>query len=247
MYDPTVGRFLTEDPIGFNGDPSNVYRYVQNNPLSFTDPSGLTPVGTAENDYFGTGDWTFTSEEEAFAWFEKTFSWNPAGRPPDGWKDNVRNGCIGLNRVRLGLPDNPFQVFQRMSATYASEDSARSDLAGRMRDDPNGVYQLIAIQVPVPSNRVKTDFINRIGGRAIDIRNDIRGVIDFNKAGEFNFATWFPTPDKGGFWEWMTHHFKDGIPAGCQDPPKVRHSETLLQNLPGVNATLTLFGVFKVR
>ncbi len=44
MYDPTVGRFLTEDPIGFEGDPSNPYRYVGNNPLNATDPTGLDLV-----------------------------------------------------------------------------------------------------------------------------------------------------------------------------------------------------------
>jgi hypothetical protein len=46
MYDPNTGRFMTEDPSGFflAGDP-NLQRYVGNNPLSFTDPSGLAPEG----------------------------------------------------------------------------------------------------------------------------------------------------------------------------------------------------------
>jgi hypothetical protein len=44
VYDPELGRFLSADP--FVQDPSNlqslnVYSYVQNNPLSFTDPSGF--------------------------------------------------------------------------------------------------------------------------------------------------------------------------------------------------------------
>jgi uncharacterized protein RhaS with RHS repeats len=40
MYDPTVGRFLTEDPSGLGPDP-NDYRYVRNSPTNATDPSGL--------------------------------------------------------------------------------------------------------------------------------------------------------------------------------------------------------------
>jgi RHS repeat-associated protein len=40
-YDPASGRFLSEDPIGFAGDPSNLYRYVGNGPTNATDPSGL--------------------------------------------------------------------------------------------------------------------------------------------------------------------------------------------------------------
>lgn len=39
-YDQTTGRFLSQDPIGFAGEDTNLYRYVFNNPLSYTDPTG---------------------------------------------------------------------------------------------------------------------------------------------------------------------------------------------------------------
>ena len=39
-YDPTVGRFLNEDPIGFGG-AINFYSYVENSPSNRIDPSGL--------------------------------------------------------------------------------------------------------------------------------------------------------------------------------------------------------------
>jgi len=32
MYDPTVGRFLEEDPIGIAGGDLNFYRYCGNGP-----------------------------------------------------------------------------------------------------------------------------------------------------------------------------------------------------------------------
>jgi RHS repeat-associated protein len=41
-FDPQAGRFLSEDPIGFSGGDSNLYRYVSNSPLNGTDPSGLS-------------------------------------------------------------------------------------------------------------------------------------------------------------------------------------------------------------
>jgi RHS repeat-associated protein len=39
-YDPVLGRFVSEDPIGFLGG-SNFYRYVSNDPSDLIDPFGL--------------------------------------------------------------------------------------------------------------------------------------------------------------------------------------------------------------
>ena len=41
MYDPALGRFISEDPIGFAGANINLYGYVRNNPLNLIDPLGL--------------------------------------------------------------------------------------------------------------------------------------------------------------------------------------------------------------
>jgi RHS repeat-associated protein len=40
FYDPQLGRFISEDPIGLNGG-LNFYAYVENSPINATDPSGL--------------------------------------------------------------------------------------------------------------------------------------------------------------------------------------------------------------
>jgi RHS repeat-associated protein len=40
-YDAEVGRWLSQDPIGFDAGDANLYRYVGNDSLSVTDPSGL--------------------------------------------------------------------------------------------------------------------------------------------------------------------------------------------------------------
>jgi RHS repeat-associated protein len=39
-YDPQIGRFVSEDPIGFGGG-LNFYPYVHGNPVLFIDPTGL--------------------------------------------------------------------------------------------------------------------------------------------------------------------------------------------------------------
>ena len=39
-YDPFLGRFITQDPIGYQGG-MNLYAYVGNNPVNSVDPAGL--------------------------------------------------------------------------------------------------------------------------------------------------------------------------------------------------------------
>jgi len=43
--DSFTGKFISEDPISFQGGDSNLYRYVENNPIVNTDPSGLVGSG----------------------------------------------------------------------------------------------------------------------------------------------------------------------------------------------------------
>jgi RHS repeat-associated protein len=48
-YDPTTGRFISEDPIRFKGGV-DFYAYVRNNPISLADPLGLCP-NKKQSDY----------------------------------------------------------------------------------------------------------------------------------------------------------------------------------------------------
>ncbi|MGA1836042.1 RHS repeat-associated core domain-containing protein [Herbiconiux sp. 11R-BC] len=50
-YDPTIGKFLTVDPVlaPFNPAQNNGYAYASNNPVTLTDPSGLCPTGPWAN------------------------------------------------------------------------------------------------------------------------------------------------------------------------------------------------------
>ena len=40
FYDANLGRFISEDPIGFEGGDVNLYGYVWNDPIKFVDPLG---------------------------------------------------------------------------------------------------------------------------------------------------------------------------------------------------------------
>ncbi|MGF1498799.1 MAG: tandem-95 repeat protein [Elainellaceae cyanobacterium] len=39
-YAPELGRFINQDPIGFEAADTNLYRYVSNSPINATDPTG---------------------------------------------------------------------------------------------------------------------------------------------------------------------------------------------------------------
>lgn len=65
-YDPQLGRFLSEDPIGIDGG-LNLYAYAGNDPVNASDPTGLTCQRVVEYQYFQdqlTGairDWHITN------------------------------------------------------------------------------------------------------------------------------------------------------------------------------------------
>lgn len=55
-YDPMGGRFISKDPIGFEGEDVNLYGYVSNNPINLLDPTGLSPSGASGNTNRSAGE-----------------------------------------------------------------------------------------------------------------------------------------------------------------------------------------------
>jgi RHS repeat-associated protein len=48
-YDPIVGKFISEDTIGFNGGDANLSRYVGNNSINLIDPYGRSWLNNVDN------------------------------------------------------------------------------------------------------------------------------------------------------------------------------------------------------
>jgi RHS repeat-associated protein len=59
-YDPALGRFLSADPLGLKGGDANLYRYVNNAPVRWTDPLGLAP-----------GDKFFGLPSDFWSWYHR--------------------------------------------------------------------------------------------------------------------------------------------------------------------------------
>jgi RHS repeat-associated protein len=62
-YSPSIGRFISEDPVGYGSGQTNAYAYVGGNPVSYGDPSGLqvpfpyTPVPPPSGAGSNTPSW----------------------------------------------------------------------------------------------------------------------------------------------------------------------------------------------
>jgi RHS repeat-associated protein len=90
FYDAALGRFLSQDPIGFGGGDANLYRYVGNDPANSVDPTGLqagcgssqqTPdSGQTSDNAPGTGVPQFLNESEAGSGGDNT----PSDQTPGG-------------------------------------------------------------------------------------------------------------------------------------------------------------------
>jgi RHS repeat-associated protein len=78
-YEPKTGRFLSEDPVGISGG-LNQYAYSHNDPVNYSDPSGLCPQGaTLQSEKLLTNEsgelWGAQTCQDAsgnlFAWWEQ--------------------------------------------------------------------------------------------------------------------------------------------------------------------------------
>ncbi len=110
-YLPAFGRFISEDPLTFDGGDANLYRYVWNSPTNFFDPSGEVGVGVAvggstEVGVVGAGAGAQTSV--GFGGFVNTNNGSPsaggfasggafAGGP--GWGRSIPSGPSNNNWV----------------------------------------------------------------------------------------------------------------------------------------------------
>ncbi|WP_240958518.1 RHS repeat-associated core domain-containing protein [Streptomyces barkulensis] len=85
-YDPAIGRFISVDPIMDLADPQQIhgYTYANNNPFTWSDPTGLIPVGMCQG--FVGCDTDNTEVDEWFSqnddgtWTQHTVTTQVSGR-----------------------------------------------------------------------------------------------------------------------------------------------------------------------
>ncbi len=88
-YSPTLGRFLQRDPVGYGPD-TNLYRYVGNDPLRWTDPMGL--------------DKQIPFFRAPLAYMDDAGNFIPPSAPPRTTWSRLTNLARDLTDIATGLP-----------------------------------------------------------------------------------------------------------------------------------------------
>jgi RHS repeat-associated protein len=131
FYDPQLGRFTSEDPLGYDGNTSNFYSFVGNSPPNWNDPSGLAAAaaiqpragGGPAAEYAGLAAAEFEAAgaqlQTALRLACNLMYIASVLDTPDGFTLAGRNGCAGIfiaavtsPEGRKGNPDHQAKVEQ---------------------------------------------------------------------------------------------------------------------------------------
>ena len=98
-YDPGVGRWLSEDPIGFAGGDPNLYRYVANSPGAFVDPDGLDSMAIAAASNQGTFEREDACREVPLTCTEFASRFGLWLNANERWV--LSKGCVGVMSISI--------------------------------------------------------------------------------------------------------------------------------------------------
>jgi RHS repeat-associated protein len=137
-YSPTRQRFISEDPIGFNGRSPNLYEYVNGAPISYKDALGLESVktqfglGVAVSIKYGTDSEGSFFEVIAGLGLGAGSTYDPIGgfSPPDsqaigysgyGWQWGAGYGAPGISESNIAAAVATIPPAIPYSATWNAE------------------------------------------------------------------------------------------------------------------------------
>ena len=146
-YDPTQGRWIERDPLGLAAGDNNIYRFVGNNPVDRTDPTGLID-GWDILTCVGGGSQLGAGLVEGAIGFGLAISPEPLLTKAGGGFllfNGADNARAGYNRARYGS-SSPTVTAQALSqlAQQAGHSKKDADLLGEMGNAVIGTGGTIA-------------------------------------------------------------------------------------------------------
>lgn len=153
-YDAAIGRFISPDPILDPVDPAQAlaYPYANNNPLAFSDPTGLRPLDADDGESFGTG-----SNAEASSHTTNSESRPPSAQSSNSRSEHTQSGGCGRNPtcwawtgVRKSMFPDSFQSAMRQAKKFG-----RAMTYGGVKDECHRISWAcaaeIAMVLPLPT------------------------------------------------------------------------------------------------
>ncbi len=151
-YSPALQRFISEDPLGFGSGDSNLYAYVFNNPINYTDPWGLSIWKKAIK--------VFTQSGELIASFRKPFSRDPKlERIKDSIEEARKRGNHPGVVVQAPDPEGAKTIADALSPKGKGRGPEKSGGDYPEHYNPkNGDYEKVHVQWDTPKRRLAMIF-----------------------------------------------------------------------------------------
>jgi RHS repeat-associated protein len=170
FYSPDIGRFLQPDPIGFAGDPTNLYRYCGNNPVIYSDPTGEIPaVALAVLAGAGRGFAIGAGVDLTIQYFSKGRSWSNIT-----WSQVGINGAAGA--LTGGISGGVQLATALGSVGRVAINTASSGSANAAAQAANNAAQGKPLSSGVPTAGVWGAGAGLLGGIVTDWKGDVGGV-----------------------------------------------------------------------